>query len=71
MPNCLIAWERVCLPRESGGLGVKNLEDLNHCLLMKFVHKLHEPAQLPWKNWFLSHAGQLSLTPLGLILLPL
>ena len=42
MPNCLIAWERVCLPRESGGLGVKNLEDLNHCLLMKFVHKLHE-----------------------------
>ena len=57
MPNCLIAWERVCLPRESGGLGVKNLEDLNHCLLMKFVHKLHEPAQLPWKNWFLSHAG--------------
>ena len=22
---------------------------------MKFVHKIHEPSPLPWKNWFLSH----------------
>jgi len=30
---------------------------MNHCMLMKFVHKLHVPDELPWKSWFLSHAG--------------
>ena len=37
--------------------GVKNLEELNHSLHMKFVHKLHEPGQFPRKTWFVSHAG--------------
>lgn len=55
--NCLIAWDRVCQARDCGGLGIKNLSDVNHCLLMKFVHKLHEPVVLPWMSWFLSHAG--------------
>jgi len=55
--RCLVAWDRACQRREDGGLGVKNLEDMNHCLLMKLVHKLHVPGLLPWKTWFLSHAG--------------
>ena len=38
-------------------LGSKNLEDMNHCLLLKFVHKLHEANPLPWKRWLISHAG--------------
>jgi hypothetical protein len=34
----------------------------NHSLLLKFVHKLHEPDSIPWKNWYLSqHPGELSL----------
>ena len=36
--NCLIAWERVCQSREAGGLGVKNMEDVNHCMLLKFIY---------------------------------
>lgn len=52
-----VSWDRVCLSRAAGGLGVKNLEDANHCLLMKFVHKLHSPATLPWQRWFHSHSG--------------
>jgi len=55
--SCLVSWDRVCLSRGAGGLGVKNLEDANHCLLMKFVHKLHSPATLPWQCWFHSHSG--------------
>ena len=55
--NCLIAWDRVCQARECGGLGIKSLANMNHCMLMKFVHKLHVPDELPWKSWFLSHAG--------------
>lgn len=55
--QCLIAWEKVCKSKENGGLGVKKLEDLNHCLLMKFVHKIHDPSELPWKNWYFRQAG--------------
>ena len=40
-------------------LGVKNLEDQNHCLLMKFVHKLHDPTPRPWKTWFLHHTASM------------
>lgn len=48
----LIAWDRVCLSKHASGLGVRNIEDQNHCLLvskknhcllMKFVHKLLSP----------------------------
>jgi len=54
--SCLVAWTDVCQPKEFGGLGVKNLADMNHCLLLKFVHKLHDPESLPWKQWFLTHS---------------
>ena len=54
--SCLVAWDDVCQPRELGGLGVKSLEEMNHCLLLKFVHKLHDPEPLPWKQWFISHS---------------
>jgi hypothetical protein len=55
--RCLLAREKVCQSKEDGGLGVKNLEDMNHCLLLKFVHRLHDQAPLPWKNWFHSNTG--------------
>ena len=35
---------------------MKSLEEMNHCLLLKFVHKLHDPEPLPWKQWFISHS---------------
>jgi hypothetical protein len=58
--QCLIAWERVCQSKENGGLGIRQLADQNHALLLKFVHKLYEPDVVPWKNWFLSqHHGTL------------
>ncbi|WVZ86048.1 hypothetical protein U9M48_032891 [Paspalum notatum var. saurae] len=37
--KCQVAWERVCKSKDEGGLGLKNLETQNHCLLMKFVDK--------------------------------
>ncbi|CAL4980148.1 unnamed protein product [Urochloa decumbens] len=33
--QCLLAWDRACTRKECGGLGIKRLEDQNHCLLMK------------------------------------
>ncbi|RLN09471.1 putative ribonuclease H protein [Panicum miliaceum] len=60
--QCLLAWDTVCQTKEHGGLGVKNLEDMNHCLLLKFVHKLHEPSSVPWKQWFFSYSNLLCST---------
>lgn len=55
--KCLVAWTRVCQDKAYGGLGVKDLACQNHCLLLKIIHKLHDPQDLPWKSWFLSQHG--------------
>jgi hypothetical protein len=34
----------VCVWGGGGELWIKNLEDQNHYLLMKFVQKLHDPS---------------------------
>lgn len=45
--QCLVACERVCSPKENGGLGVKNLYLQNVCLLLKFCYKtLHSDSTL-------------------------
>ena len=49
--QCLIAWDRVQLPKDQGGLGVKNLQILNQCLLLKLLHRLHHPSDSSWANW--------------------
>jgi len=39
------------LPKEQGGLGVKNLQILNQCLLLKHLHRLHHPGESAWAQW--------------------
>ncbi|KAK1666525.1 hypothetical protein QYE76_054684 [Lolium multiflorum] len=46
-----------CLKQE-GGFGIKDLHRQNRCLLLNFVHKLHQPNPLPWKTWYFSHTGR-------------
>lgn len=46
--TALIAWEKVCLPKDQGGLGVLNLASHNKCLLMKHLHKNFHDDTLPW-----------------------
>jgi hypothetical protein len=38
--KCLVAWDRVCLDKGEGGLGVTNLMTRNTCLLLKLLHRL-------------------------------
>lgn len=33
--HCLIAWTKVCDSKESGGLGIRDLQLQNQCLLLK------------------------------------
>jgi hypothetical protein len=49
--KCLVAWDNVCASKTQGGLGVKDLELQNRCLLMKFIDKLFSDEDASWKDW--------------------
>lgn len=38
--KCLVAWDAVQASKSAGGLGIKDLELQNRCLLMKFIDKI-------------------------------
>jgi hypothetical protein len=40
-------------PKHKGGLGVKDLELQNQCLLMKFIDKIFSAKDVGWKDWLL------------------
>lgn len=46
--HCLVAWERVCLPKIHGGLGILDLKRQNTSLLLKCVWDLHEKHSSIW-----------------------
>jgi hypothetical protein len=54
--KCLVAWDIVRTSKSQGGLGVKDLELQNRCLLMKFIDKLFSNEDAPWKNWIMRDA---------------
>lgn len=51
--RCLIAWDKAMLAHVEGGLGMKNLETQNHCLLLRLVHKVFTGGSTPWRSWLL------------------
>jgi hypothetical protein len=46
------------LSKQEGGFGVKDIHRQDRCLLLNFVHKLHQTNPLPWKTWYFSHTGR-------------
>jgi hypothetical protein len=44
------AWSSVCLPKSKGGLGVINISVHNDALLLKFLSKFYNRADIPWIN---------------------
>jgi hypothetical protein len=44
------AWSSVCLPKSEGGLGVINISVHNDSLLLKFLSKFYNRADIPWVN---------------------
>lgn len=55
--KCLVAWEDVQARKEDGGLGVKDLQLQNRCLLMKFIDKLFSGDSIAWKDGLLRDAA--------------
>jgi hypothetical protein len=39
--SALVAWDKICRPKDQGGLGVLNLEVQNKALLLKNLDKLY------------------------------
>ena len=46
--TCLADWESSCRPKEEGGLGILNVRNQNTVLLMKFLDKFYNHADIPW-----------------------
>jgi hypothetical protein len=53
----LMKWSIMCQPKDQGGLGIKNLEIQNQCLLSKWLFKLINEEGLwqtiLWNNYLL------------------
>lgn len=49
--RCIVAWNQVCMPKEKGGLRVKDVAVQNQCLLLKLLHRLHHSANSAWAQW--------------------
>ena len=55
-------WDKVCLPIESGGLGVLDLRVQNKTLLMKKIYMFFNKQEVPWVQ-LIWHAYYNDLTP--------
>jgi hypothetical protein len=44
----LVAWEKICRPKNQGGLGVLDLTTQNEVLLLKNLHKCFNRHDIPW-----------------------
>ena len=44
----LAAWDMICKPKNKGGLGITNFRHKNDALLIKYLHKFYNRADIPW-----------------------
>jgi hypothetical protein len=49
--HCLVAWDRVCMPKDLGGLGILNLRRMNIALRARWLWMSRVEASRPWKEF--------------------
>jgi hypothetical protein len=59
----LVAWKHACHSKADGGLGITDLRTHNTALLMKFLHKFYNIADLPWVHLTWNHFYRNSKPP--------
>ncbi|XP_074271105.1 uncharacterized protein LOC141595030 [Silene latifolia] len=47
----LVAWDKVCRPKEEGGLGLKDQEAMNKAMVGSLVNWVAEQKNTIWVNW--------------------
>jgi hypothetical protein len=57
---CWVSWDRICQPKENGGLGIKNLESFNDSLLCKWKWRCLEDRETPWFHLLQFRYGDLA-----------
>jgi hypothetical protein len=62
---CWVKWDQVCLPKEQGGLGVKNLELFNMALLSKWKWRFLSDDEAMWADLLRFRYGHLPTHLLG------
>jgi hypothetical protein len=48
--HCLVAWDKVCMPKEFGGLGIPNLRKMNLALRVRWLWLSQVEASRLWKE---------------------
>lgn len=46
-----VAWKSLCIPKEEGGLGIRELGIWNHALMGKLIWSLHDNKEALWIKW--------------------
>jgi hypothetical protein len=57
---CWVSWDRICQPKEKGGLGIKNLELFNDSLLCKWKWRCLVDREAPWYHLLQFRYGSLA-----------
>lgn len=61
--TCLAAWEPACRAKDVGGLGIIDIKNQNSTLLLKFLDKFYNHANIPWVKLTWSKLYQNANTP--------
>jgi hypothetical protein len=56
---CWVSWDRICQPKEKGGLGIKNLKLFNSFVLCKWKWRCLNKKVAPWYELMKSLYGLL------------
>jgi hypothetical protein len=62
---CWVKWDQICLPKEKGGLGVKNLELFNLALLGKWKWRFMNDGEAVWSDMLRFRCGHIPSILLG------
>ena len=53
----MVGWDKICMPKKHGGLGFKNMEEMNQALLMKLSWEVISNSDKLWVQVFCSKYG--------------
>lgn len=62
---CWVSWDKVCLSKEEGGLGVKSVVDFNISLMCKWGWRLFSENEALWSNILKFRYGSCFVNLLG------